>query len=154
HWVLSLAGAGCVLLLVLAMSIPNLLRSKMAANESAEIGRRRAAEAERIVQELNGHDIAGPSPRPGLSIPADHRSRGGGEALPLEEQGRNSMARARKDETKTLHQSWIQEGPMIARMVSLAIVVKDFDASRVSLDAILSRHKGYAANLNVSTPQG
>jgi uncharacterized protein DUF4349/putative zinc finger protein len=44
--------------------------------------------------------------------------------------------------------------PMIARTVSLSIVVKDFDAGRASLDAILARHNGYAASLNVSTPEG
>ena len=46
------------------------------------------------------------------------------------------------------------EGPMIARTLSLSIVAKDFDASRASLDAILVRHSGYAADLNVATPQG
>lgn len=45
-------------------------------------------------------------------------------------------------------------GPMIARTVSLAILVKDFDFSRASLDSILARHNGYAADLNVATPQG
>ena len=45
-------------------------------------------------------------------------------------------------------------GPMVARTVSLSIAVKDFDAGRASLDAILARHNGYAASLNVSTPQG
>jgi uncharacterized protein DUF4349/putative zinc finger protein len=44
--------------------------------------------------------------------------------------------------------------PMIARTVSLSLVVKDFDASRKSLDAILIRHNGYAANLAVNTEQG
>jgi hypothetical protein len=43
---------------------------------------------------------------------------------------------------------------MIARTVSLSIVVKDFDASRAALDTILVRHNGYAAGLNVETPQG
>jgi len=43
---------------------------------------------------------------------------------------------------------------MIARTVSLSLVVKDFDVGRASLDAILTRHNGYAANLSVSTPQG
>ncbi len=43
---------------------------------------------------------------------------------------------------------------MIARMVSLSIVPRDFEAARVSLDAILARHNGYAAGLNVVTPQG
>jgi len=44
--------------------------------------------------------------------------------------------------------------PMIARTVSLALVVKDFDAARKSLDAILVHHNGYAANLTVNTEQG
>jgi len=43
--------------------------------------------------------------------------------------------------------------PMIARTVSLLIVVKDFAASRSSLDAILARHHGYSAQLGVSTPE-
>ena len=44
-------------------------------------------------------------------------------------------------------------GPLIARVASLSIYVKDFDAGRASLDAILARHNGYAANLSVSSPQ-
>ncbi|HEV1993942.1 MAG TPA: DUF4349 domain-containing protein [Candidatus Acidoferrum sp.] len=47
-----------------------------------------------------------------------------------------------------------QPAPMIARTVALSIVVNDFDTSRTSLDAILARHNGYAAGLNVATPQG
>ncbi|MGA2428322.1 MAG: DUF4349 domain-containing protein [Candidatus Acidiferrum sp.] len=43
--------------------------------------------------------------------------------------------------------------PMIARTVSLFLVVKDFEASRLTLDAVLARHRGYAANLNASTQQ-
>jgi len=46
------------------------------------------------------------------------------------------------------------KAPMIARVVSLSIVAKDFDASRTALEAILARHNGYAAELNVATPQG
>jgi Domain of unknown function (DUF4349)/Putative zinc-finger len=45
-------------------------------------------------------------------------------------------------------------GPMIARTVALSIIAKDFDSSRASLDAILARHNGYAADLNAATPQG
>ena len=43
--------------------------------------------------------------------------------------------------------------PMIARTVSLSIVVKDFPKARASLDGILNRHHGYAAQLNVGTPE-
>jgi hypothetical protein len=44
--------------------------------------------------------------------------------------------------------------PMIARGVSLTIVVKDVEAARASLDAILQQHHGYFAQLNASTPDG
>ena len=46
-----------------------------------------------------------------------------------------------------------QPGPMIARIVSLSIVVKDFAASRSSLDATLTRHQGYSAQLSIATPE-
>jgi hypothetical protein len=43
--------------------------------------------------------------------------------------------------------------PMIARSVSLSIMVKDFSALRLSLDTILRSHHGYSAQLSVSTPE-
>lgn len=43
--------------------------------------------------------------------------------------------------------------PMIARTVSLSIIVKDFGAARASLDVILARHHGYAAQLTASTAE-
>ena len=45
------------------------------------------------------------------------------------------------------------QAPMIARTVSLNIVVKDFASARGSLDTILSRHHGYAAELTVNTTE-
>lgn len=45
----------------------------------------------------------------------------------------------------------VENAPMIARTVSISIVVKDFAASRSSLDTILARYRGYSAQLNVST---
>jgi len=46
-----------------------------------------------------------------------------------------------------------QQSPMIARTVTLSIMVKDCGFSRTALDAILARHHGYAASLNASTQQ-
>lgn len=43
-----------------------------------------------------------------------------------------------------------ETGPMIARSVALSMVVKDCVAARVSMDALLARHHGYAAELTVS----
>jgi hypothetical protein len=42
---------------------------------------------------------------------------------------------------------------MIARAVSLTILVKDFTAARASLDTILTQHQRYSAQLTVSTPE-
>jgi hypothetical protein len=60
----------------------------------------------------------------------------------------NSFSNAIADQ-----QSRTFAGPMIARTVSLAIIVKNFDTARASLDSVLARHNGYSASLNVSTPQ-
>jgi hypothetical protein len=43
--------------------------------------------------------------------------------------------------------------PMIARAVTLSIVVKDFGAARSSLDSVLARHHGYAAQLTAATAE-
>ena len=43
--------------------------------------------------------------------------------------------------------------PLIARTVTLSIMVKDFGFSRTAIDAILARYHGYAASLNASTEQ-
>jgi Domain of unknown function (DUF4349)/Putative zinc-finger len=43
--------------------------------------------------------------------------------------------------------------PMIAREVSLTILVKNIPQARTALDGILSSHAGYAATLNVNTPE-
>lgn len=43
--------------------------------------------------------------------------------------------------------------PMIARTASLSVEVKDFAASRASLDGILARHHGYPAQLTVNTTE-
>jgi hypothetical protein len=67
----------------------------------------------------------------------------------LVDHAQNSFSNAISDQ-----QSRTFVGPMIARTVSLAIIVKNFDAARASLDSVLARHNGYSANLSVSTPEG
>ena len=43
--------------------------------------------------------------------------------------------------------------PMIARTVSLSIIVKEFATSRSAVDNITERHHGYSAELSVTTPE-
>jgi len=45
----------------------------------------------------------------------------------------------------------LPQAPMIARSASLSLIVKDFPASRIALDDILTRHHAYAADLKAST---
>lgn len=77
-----------------------------------------------------------------------------------ESKGRLHGPRAQSNETgmrevtQEPSNGWGQNGPLIARTVSLSVVVKDFDDGRASMDAVLARHNGYAASLNVSTPPG
>ena len=73
----------------------------------------------------------------------------GGSIGKLQAREENAMKEAQHS-----YHGWIQNGPMIARTVSLSVLVKNFDAARASLDTILARHNGYAAGLNVATPQG
>ncbi len=44
-------------------------------------------------------------------------------------------------------------GPMIARRVALIIVVKDAASARIALDGLLAHYQGYAAQLDISTPE-
>ena len=55
-----------------------------------------------------------------------------------------------KLEEKVVAEPSVSPAPMIARSASLAVRVKDVDASRSTLDAILARHGGYSAQLNVT----
>ena len=128
HWVLALGASAVALTVLFAIATPNLLRSRMAANEASAIGRARAIETAR-------------------SMPVDNARTDSSKVRGLDALTPAPSAGVRPAEA-------MLSQPMIERTVSLSIVVKDFDASRASLDAILARHNGYAAGLNVATPQG
>lgn len=216
-WATAIA-AGVVLL---AISVPNLLRSRMAANEASSVGSLRTINTAAVTYaEKYGHyprslKELGPSPTgqasengaglidsalaegqkagyrfsyepaPGSGYAVDAQPLRDGDTgarrfstdqtglisannVPLDDQFQTEMAQQGKapvaasrefDKLKTYTRPGpaereIQLGPMIARTVSLTILVKDFDANRKALDAILVRYNGYAANLTVSTPQG
>ena len=126
HWVLAFGVSALALTVLFAIATPNLLRSRMAADQASAIGRARARGTARSMSVDNARTDS--SKMLGLD-----------DLTPVPSGGRPAEA--------------MLSQPMIARTVSLSIVVKDFDASRASLDAILARHNGYAANLNVATPQ-
>jgi anti-sigma factor RsiW len=51
-------------------------------------------------------------------------------------------------------QAVVAPAPMIAHSASLTIQVRDLGASRAALEALLARHRGYAAQLTVNTAEG
>jgi len=134
-----LACAGALLAaLLIFVGLSSTRYDRMVSNAPrAHGGGQKEAEYQRALEKLE--QKAPQSPSAG----ADRYS------VDLAESGRNSMGAL----LGGVPGASSVNGPMIARTVSLSMVVKDFDAGRASLDAILSRHNGYAANLSVSTPQ-
>jgi hypothetical protein len=137
RYAVGVASGLAALLLLLAISIPNLMRSKMAANEASQIARQRAEETSKTM-----HLYA--------RAPTDRPTTDSGKLPGKSDEDNSEM----EEPIHTARLGLTLAAPMIARTVSLSIAVKEFDAARVSLDAILARHNGYAAELNVATPQG
>ena len=137
RWVVIGCSAVGALLLLIWVATPNLHRSKMTVIEAREYHQGNASH----LGQRSGDSLAE------LDLPP-----AGSEA------GRGSLGKMQvpeKDNQEVLGESnGVKNGPLIARTVLLSVVVKDFEAGRASLDAVLSRHKGYAASLNVSTPMG
>jgi hypothetical protein len=128
-------------------------------------------------------EMMAPAVRPGLSLPAAG-SNGSAYIAKLPERGRELEMRRKAELSSSLAvdkngqadstdygdqlsaNAWSNTiaspavapppppPPMIARTVSLSIVVKDFAVARGTLDAILARNQGYAAQLTVNTPEG
>ncbi len=49
-------------------------------------------------------------------------------------------------------ESTMQTGPMIVRTAALAVLTKEFDAARASLENLVRAHQGYFGQLNVAAP--
>ena len=149
QWLVGLSAMAAVGLLFLAITMPTFQRSPMAAKEASRIARERSKEAGRGISVDNAS--VNPPNTSGLDA-LNESTRGDTFTSKLE----NHTVRPFPPPPPGRPQGreFPQTTPMIARSVSLSLVVKDFDAGRASLDAILARHNGYAAGLNVATPQG
>jgi hypothetical protein len=164
QWAIGSGGTLAALLLVLAFFLPSLDRSGSAGSGAkleavAPQGRERQTESESLDR---GSGAAAPMPdrkskpisgrtfsglvtlnTPRIAADSTGNSRGFGDPAANSFSGNGQLA----------GDQLAAGAPMIARTVSLSVVVKDFAASRSSLDSILARHHGYSAQLNVSTPE-
>jgi hypothetical protein len=158
QWLRGLAAAAAAGVLLLSISVPALHRSQSAAQKAnilAHLSEPKAAtistngqlvDSARVSSEEAQQDADRLSSKyysQALSVPAPPASTLALKEFKvlLPEQGKNRAS------------GLTPSGPMIARTVSLSLIAKDFDSSHASLDGILARHNGYAANLSVSTPQ-
>jgi len=92
-----------------------------------------------------------PAPAVGGASDANGMYYGGGdktESLP------DNDRQSKEQEDTTTKRIRAVAVPMIAHTASVSLIVKDFGAARTSLDAILTRYRGYSAELSVATPQG
>ena len=167
QWALRGGGTLAALLLVLAIFLPTLHRSQQAAMSATSYQGKQHTERESSAGGSAGKlQVNGDSIVEQQSKVSQSRTAKGQRLLTLTspgiEAGSNGVFHGLGDHAEksfsvdgqpvTDHDK-VTSGPMIARGVSLSIVVKDFAASRSSLDGMLARHHGYSAQLNVSTPE-
>jgi len=159
QWAFRGGATLAVLVIVMAISVPNLLRSKAAADHAMVVAQQRAGGDRDAIRESvvppsgpvrNGR-AGGVGSVSGFAGKVPGGAMGGvlGQitgAAP----GGLVITDGQDQQSKVFNDIFL---PMIARTVSLSIVVKDFPAARASLDAILNHHHGYAAQLNVGTPE-
>lgn len=137
RWTLSGVGALATLVIVVGIMVPDLHRSGAKAVHAQHMVRESIAMNDVLSKDRN---LTWPPTRPQVIVhngPASIAMGGGG--------GGGS-----RDKLQSADSASAQ---MITRSVSLSIVVMDFAHARSSLDALLSRHHGYAAQLNASTPE-
>jgi hypothetical protein len=148
QWTVGLGATTAALLLLLAIAIPNQLRSGMAANEASALGRQRAEHRKSYEGGLGKLAVDG-------KPITDQQSKVFSNQVPLTSRGVAGGGRGDElpeDNGPTPAATPIHQ-PMIARSVSLTIVTKDFVSSRASLEAILARHHGYSAQLTANTSE-
>jgi uncharacterized protein DUF4349 len=161
QWAIASAGALASVVLLVVTSVPNLLRSpetpkigyyydsqyadKNTSGYSSvgklQAGSPRSDQQSTVFRRQEGTALVAPvAPE---AVTADSKGLGGGHS-----QGTSS------DDGEPITDNVGSYGtPMIARSVSLSIVVKDFPTSRSLLDRVLARHHSYFGQLNVSTPE-
>jgi hypothetical protein len=145
-------GMGVIGLLLIAISIPNLLRSKSAANQSM----RQMASISKLEPPL-------PAAKPAIDAYASFYNSGKMDRVAkiapgivgnVEATESNGTAEeGAHDQTGSSERSSeVPSVPMIARVAAITLTTKSFDNARASLEEILKRHNGYMGELKVTAP--
>jgi hypothetical protein len=134
-WAWGLTSA-FVVLLVMAVSIPNLMRSSFLAEKAASEARKRQQNA--VSVGLVDQDVTRSS---------GYTSSG---LLGKLQSDRSRSSTQDVNGNRTEREIPIPSGPMIVRTAEINLTATDFDHARASLEEILKRHDGYMGQLTVS----
>lgn len=134
RWVLGLAGGFAIFLLVLAISIPNLLRSRMAADEAFRVARARQEAA-----------LLAGTPHPPRAPAYSPPERFYAEQAPHLSALRGRVKAADVEQVTA---------PMIIRSASLVVVTKEFENARAAMELTVRQLQGYIAHLSLSGHSG
>ncbi len=139
RWVLWGSAAGAFALLLIAISLPNMLRSRVA------------------VSTRSNSPTSEPAPIPPAVLPRIAST--DGQAVEMRRFANSQVAQAMPPAAqgpapgpRAAQTPPAQTGPMIVRTASLAVLTKEFDAARASLENLIRAHQGYFGQLNVATP--
>jgi hypothetical protein len=159
HWVLTAAASALIAVLAVALSTGPLstsshpLRSKTVVMSQRSVAEGEAGKYHQwLAQPPTDQESKAGAPTT-LSTPGAAQTSNG--LLPGQKLNDSGLVETQSALNGRALPDLIQvvAGPMIARTVSLSIVMKQFDTARASVDAVLVRHHGYAASLSVDTPQ-
>jgi hypothetical protein len=143
-------GIAIFVLLVMAVSIPNMLRSRSSAEKSARLARQRQEIATKEYGPEYGRNsgsiraLVTPTPQRDPTLRLDILRSNRGQADKLETE----------DEQESGDRAGVPTVPMIARVAGITLLTKEFDKTRAALEEILKRHSGYMGELKVSAPAG
>lgn len=156
------AGAVSALLILAAVLTPNLMRMRVTPGAASYVAAQRSDKGRGTLGTIytDGPPPSAGKPAPPRSGPVPLSSRGvatdsNGILHGLGDHAEQSLSVDGQPMTEQQSKVFSNgaPSPMIARTVSLSIMVKDFATSRSSLDMILARYRGYSAQLNASTTE-
>jgi anti-sigma factor RsiW len=129
-------GAVAAILLLAAVSMPNLMRSRNASNAFYQRDAVRLSQSAPSAVPMNGRQFDRIEQFASLKAapPASSSAPQSGQATV----GNNLPA----------------NGPMIIRTAQLSLITKEFDKARAQLEVILKRHRGYVGELKVNDTTG
>lgn len=143
QWLFVSVTTVVALCLVLALSVPNLMRSKPAAEFAANMARKHT----QTVEPSDSSDTAAPPVSQFADYASENKLQSG---LILTQEALGPAATKNPKQTRALV---LPTGPMVIRTADLTLTSNDFDHARSRLEDILKRHHGYLGELTVAGSQ-